>query len=63
MRPNATASEEDTDGMAASVQQLEGLIKHEVDEEGIEEGQVVVGGFSQGASRNSLCRAWPACFS
>ncbi|GAA5940543.1 hypothetical protein JCM3775_004824 [Rhodotorula graminis] len=47
-RPNAPAAEEDTDGMAASVQQLEELVKHEVDEEGIEEGRVVVGGFSQG---------------
>ncbi|GAA5909687.1 hypothetical protein JCM8208_003846 [Rhodotorula glutinis] len=48
VRPNAAAAEEDTDGMAASVQQLEGLVKHEVDEEGVEEGRVVVGGFSQG---------------
>ncbi|GAA5853540.1 hypothetical protein JCM9279_001307 [Rhodotorula babjevae] len=48
VRPNAPAAEEDTDGMAASVQQLEGLVKHEVDEEGVKEGRVVVGGFSQG---------------
>ncbi|BGP51209.1 hypothetical protein JCM10450v2_007138 [Rhodotorula kratochvilovae] len=47
-RPAAPPAEEDTEGMAASVEQLTGLIDAEVDEAGIEEGRIVVGGFSQG---------------
>lgn len=44
--------------MAASVQLLEGLVAHEVEREGVSEGKVVVGGFSQGAllSHLALCR-------
>ncbi|GAA6049214.1 hypothetical protein JCM3770_003314 [Rhodotorula araucariae] len=46
-RPAAPPAEEDTEGMAASVQELESLIAKEVDA-GVEEGSIIVGGFSQG---------------
>lgn len=48
--PNTPPPLEDTEGMLVSVGEIQELVRKEVEEEGIEEGQVLLGGFSQGAS-------------